>query len=280
MVNNELELIEQLLKCKENNDFKEGLNLIEKYENLISKKYYEITKLKIEFLISLDKLIDASLIIKEELKVPYIPKDFHEFLNEKNSLINVLFSDKTQKHITFEDIENIDKVDSNTLLQFIPSLKEFNLNLITKQLQNIFDNNQISSLTKSLLIACLSDYKLNHQFSIVKEDTLIKFNPLTVFDIREGDNFKFIGNELKKFVDLEVNLLEIIGRLTMTYLLDLYPLVISESYCEDILTASLYLVSQMTGNDILDDKYELIYQTNTEKIDKIAEKMNILIESI
>ena len=280
MVNNELELIEQLLKCKENNDFKEGLNLIEKYENLISKKYYEITKLKIEFLISLDKLIDASLIIKEELKVPYIPKDFHEFLNEKNSLINVLFSDKTQKHITFEDIENIDKVDSNTLLQFIPSLKEFNLNLITKQLQNIFDNNQISSLTKSLLIACLSDYKLNHQFSIVKEDTLIKFNPLTVFDIREGDNFKFIGNELKKFVDLEVNLLEIIGRLTMTYLLDLYPLVISESYCEDILTASLLLVSQMTGNDILDEKYELIYQTNTEKIDKIAEKMNILIESI
>lgn len=280
MVNNELELIEQLLKCKENNDFKEGLNLIEKYENLISKKYYEITKLKIEFLISLDKLIDASLIIKEELKVPYIPKDFHEFLNEKNRLINVLFSDKTQKHITFEDIENIDKVDSNTLLQFIPSLKEFNLNLITKQLQNIFDNNQISSLTKSLLIACLSDYKLNHQFSIVKEDTLIKFNPLTVFDIREGDNFKFIGNELKKFVDLEVNLLEIIGRLTMTYLLDLYPLVISESYCEDILTASLLLVSQMTGNDILDEKYELIYQTNTEKIDKIAEKMNILIESI
>ena len=280
MVNNELELIEQLLKCKENNDFKEGLNLIEKYENLISKKYYEITKLKIEFLISLDKLIDASLIIKEELKVPYIPKDFHEFLNEKNRLINVLFSDKTQKHITFEDIENIDKVDGNTLLQFIPSLKEFNLNLITKQLQNIFDNNQISSLTKSLLIACLSDYKLNHQFSIVKEDTLIKFNPLTVFDIREGDNFKFIGNELKKFVDLEVNLLEIIGRLTMTYLLDLYPLVISESYCEDILTASLLLVSQMTGNDILDEKYELIYQTNTEKIDKIAEKMNILIESI
>ena len=280
MVNNELELIEQLLKCKENNDFKEGLNLIEKYENLVSKKYYEITKLKIEFLINLDKLIDASLIIKEELKVPYIPKDFHEFLNEKNSLINVLFSDKTQKHITFEDIENIDKVDSNTLLQFIPSLKEFNLNLITKQLQTIFDNNQISSLTKSLLIACLSDYKLNHQFSIVKEDTLIKFNPLTVFDIREGDNFKFIGNELKKFVDLEVNLLEIIGRLTMTYLLDLYPLVISESYCEDILTASLLLVSQMTGNDILDEKYELIYQTNTEKIDKIAEKMNILIESI
>ena len=38
--------------------------------------------MKYIFLIQLNKLIDASIVIKEELNVPYIPKSFNEFLND------------------------------------------------------------------------------------------------------------------------------------------------------------------------------------------------------
>ena len=280
MINNEFELLDMLKQCELNQNYKEGLQLIEKHEDLITKLYYEITKYKIEFFIKVNKLIDASIIIKQELSVPYIPKDFEEFLHKKNKEISLSFNDKKAFKITYEDIENIDKVDENTLMIILPHLKEFNLNGITKNLQNIFDNNQISPLLKSVVIASLSDCKLDCNFTVVKEGTLIKFNPISVFDIRVGDNFLFIQNELKQMDDLEINILEIISRLAISYLLDLYPLVISEHYCLDILTAALQLTSIMTNKELVVGKYLEIYNSNPEKIQKICEKMNILLESI
>ena len=58
--------IEELYK---DNNYQECLKTIEENEDVITKKYYEIIPFKINCLIKLNKLIDALLIIKEELNV-------------------------------------------------------------------------------------------------------------------------------------------------------------------------------------------------------------------
>lgn len=279
-MNSEIELLEYLIKCDNLKNYKEGLLAIEKYEHLIVKKYYEITKYRIIFNLKLDKLIDASIIIKEELSVPYIPSDFEKFLKEKQKEVTYILRSNNKQLITFEDIENIDKVDDEGIMYLIPHLKQFNMLAITDKLQNVFDNIEISPLVKSLLIASLSDYKLDYNFKIIKEDTLIKFNPKTVYDIRTSENFKQIEKNISKINDIEINTLELVTRLSVTYLLYLYPLVITDSYCDEILTAAIYLASKMTNKQIVDSKYDEIYQNRYEKVLKIIEKMNILIESI
>ena len=269
--------IEELYK---DNNYQECLKTIEENEDVIIKKYYEIIPFKINCLIKLNKLIDALLIIKEELNVPYIPPLFETFLKEKKKEIELVLKDKNKSSISYEDIEMIDEVDEATLLSLLTQLKNFNLSNLKEKFQNIFSNQNITDLTKSLLIACLSDNKLDADFVVIKEEVLIKFNPSNVFDIRESENLLYIQRKLNQIKDIEINTLEIINRLIMTYLLNIYPLQIEEEDCDNLLVACVMLASSMMNNYIKNADLEQIYLKNSTKINKLCEKINNLLESI
>lgn len=280
MERNEEGLLINLKELYEKKEYENGLNLIKENEDLIIKKYYEITKYKILFLMALNKNIDALLIIKNELDVPYVPKDFLSFLNEKQKEINIILSDKSTKTLSYEEISNIDLVDEKTLITMLSRLKEFNLNNLVNNFQNIFNNDKISSLTKTLLIATLSDYKLDCNFTIKKNDLLIKFNPKTVKDIRENENYNYLEKKLINAASLTINEIDLVKRLYMTYLLDIYPLIVSEEYCDDIYTSVYILASNMLNIPLSNDFLVKNYIPRKENIDKIIERINILLESI
>ena len=159
-------------------------------------------------------------------------------------------------------------------------LKEFNLNNLVNNFQNIFNNYKISSLTKTLLIATLSDYKLDCNFTIKKNDLLIKFNPKTVKDIRENENYNYLEKKLINAASLTINEIDLVKRLYMTYLLDIYPLIVSEEYCDDIYTSVYILASNMLNIPLSNDFLVKNYIPRKENIDKIIERINILLESI
>ena len=159
-------------------------------------------------------------------------------------------------------------------------MKKYNLVGYHNQLQNIFLNTQIADLTKSLLIACLSDVKLNETFYVIKEGVTIKFNPCEVFDIRVGDNFKYVEDNISKLIDVEINTIEIINKIATTYLLNIYPLVISEFECDLLIAATLILASKMTNCTAGSDKYDEIIQNHRSEVIKMCEKINILLQSI
>ncbi len=280
MERNEEDLLIKLSECNEKEEYKKGLDLIKDNEDIIVKKYYDVTKYKILFLMGLNKNIDALLIIKNELDVPYVPKDFLAFLNEKQKEINIILSDKTNKTLSYDEIANIDLVDEKTLIRMLSRLKEFNLNGLVNKFQSIFNNGSISSLTKTLLIATLSDYKLDYDFTIVKNDVLIKFNPKTVKDIRENENYIYLERKLIDTNDLTINEIDLLKRLYMTYLLDIYPLIVSENYCDDIYTAVYLLASNMLNIPLSNDFLDKNYNSNKKNVDKIIERINILLESI
>ncbi|MDY2888133.1 MAG: hypothetical protein SOU19_01035 [Candidatus Caccosoma sp.] len=280
MERNEEDLLIKLSECNEKEEYKKGLDLIKDNEDIIVKKYYDVTKYKILFLMGLNKNIDALLIIKNELDVPYVPKDFLAFLNEKQKEINIILSDKTNKTLSYDEIANIDLVDEKTLIRMLSRLKEFNLNGLVNKFQSIFNNGSISSLTKTLLIATLSDYKLDYDFTIVKNGVLIKFNPKTVKDIRENENYIYLERKLIDTNDLTINEIDLLKRLYMTYLLDIYPLIVSENYCDDIYTAVYLLASNMLNIPLSNDFLDKNYNSNKKNVDKIIERINILLESI
>lgn len=280
MITNENELLESLNDCLSNNQYQKGLDLFEQYEYLIEKKYYEIIKIKLLFLLFLNKLIEASLLINDELKVPYIPRDFENFLLDKKKEIELVINENNSRHISMDDIMEIDTFDEEKLIQVIPSLNEFNLNKLVSKIQMVFDNHNISNLVKSLLIASLSDNGLNATFTVIKENTIIRFNPSTIKDIRETDNYFYIRDEIKKISDAEINCVELITRLVITYLLDIYPLVISEEYCDEIIVSAIFMCNKMMGTFIKNDNFFNFLSNRAEKIEKICKKINILLESI
>ena len=173
----ESELVNRIIKLYNDKMYKQGYELIIENEDIIEKRYYEIAEYKIRFLVALNKLIEASIIVKEELSLPYIPKDFENFLIQINKEINFTLNDKNTFSISEDDLENLDKLDNSTLLAILPLLKKYNLNEYVRQLQNIFLNTNIKDIVKTLLIACLSDSKLNADFYVIKNEVTVKFNP-------------------------------------------------------------------------------------------------------
>lgn len=275
----ELELLEKLKQYAEKKWYSDGLKLIEENEDVVSKKYYQIMTYKISFLIETKNYLEANYLIKEEMSVPYIPVEFEEFLFESKRIVDFVLK-KNKPSYSSDDIEDIDKLDNQTLLSILPDLKKYNLVGYHNQLQNIFLNTQIADLTKSLLIACLSDIKLNENFYVIKEGVTIKFNPCEVFDIRVGDNFKYVEDNISKLIDVEINTLEIINKIATTYLLNIYPLVISEFECDLLIAATLILASKMTNCTAGSDKYDEIIQNHRSEVIKMCEKINILLQSI
>lgn len=276
---NELELLEKLKEYEKKKWYSDGLKLIDENEDAITTKYYDVMFYKIDFLIETNNFIEANYFIKEELSVPYIPIEFEEFLLQKKRIVDFALR-KGKSSYSSDDIENIDKLDNDTLLSIMPELKKYNLVGYHNQLQNIFLNTQIFDLTKSLLIACLSDIKLNESFYVIKEGVTIRFNPCDVFDIRDGDNFKYVEENLSKLTDVEINTLEIINKIATTYLLNIYPLVISEFECDLLIAATLILASNMTNCTAGSEKYDDIIQNHRAEVMKMCEKINILLQSI
>ena len=132
----EFELLEKLKQYADKKWYSDGLKLIEENGDVVSKKYYQIMTYKISFLIETKNYLEANYLIKEEMSVPYIPVEFEEFLFESKRIVDFVLK-KNKPSYSSDDIEDIDKLDNQTLLSILPDLKKYNLVGYHNQLQNI-----------------------------------------------------------------------------------------------------------------------------------------------
>ena len=103
----------------------------------------------------------------------------------------------------------------------------------------------------------------------------------------DGENAKKIldllstqGLDMNKLDKLDINVSDILNRLIITYLLDIYPLVISEDSCDELLVACILLVNNMMSCNVKSEKMSEILAKRAQKVTKMTEKINILIESV
>ena len=118
--------------------------LQEKKFNVSNKTVYKIEK---------KNYLEANYLIKEEMSVPYIPVEFEEFLFESKRIVDFVLK-KNKPSYSSDDIEDIDKLDNQTLLSILPDLKKYNLVGYHNQLQNIFlkQNDNVDLIFYSLIL--------------------------------------------------------------------------------------------------------------------------------
>lgn len=273
--NDVIHFLEQLWQSKKIQD---GLYVISHYQDMIVKKYYEYTRYKILFLMADGQYIEAKMIINSELNVPYIPQEFEKFLELQNREVQYELN-KDRPAVKKDVLEKIDELEEEKLLVILPHLNDYNLHLYLQQFQNILLGNEISNMTKSLLLALLADQKINHEFLLQKDKKIMKLNPATLIDIRQSNEQKIVYRKLDA-MHLQIQSQEIVLQLVNMALLEHYPFPYSEEECTLLLYSAVWLQEEMTNLSITDKNY-LYYKLNhAEKLKEFSKKINNLIKSL
>ncbi len=275
-INNEIDLIEIL----KNVSPKEGLSLIEKYEGLVVKKYYEITTYKIKFLIALNKYLEAKLLISEELKAPYIPSDFQKFLLESNTTLDQNFKVINNNVAKEIDFDNLDKLDNASFIKVFPSLEKYDVKYYLLPLERILLTDNFDNSIKSLILALLNEKKVNKEIKVMKNNNEFSINPINLKDIRESNCYQFIANTISKMYEVDKNLLDLVSQLANVYLLDIYPNDLDGNEASILFAALLDMAIKMLNSDLVIIEQEKIIIKNKKKVDYYQEKVNNLLKGI
>ena len=263
----------ELLNALENIDPAEGLKLIEENEGLIRKKYYDIYKYKISFLIATRNFIDAKILISNELSVPYIPKEFEEYLKDALKICNFELNTKASIN-PLELLEKLSTLDDDTFQSVLPLLKNYNLYNYIDEIQKSLLADNISNINKSLLIAVLSDNKIDVNLKVSKDNKLYEFNPITLQDIRDNKSFNNLLNKIEKIENIDKNYQDTISYYMQLYFLDIYPLL--EVNEDNLLTACIYKTAEVYKISIIIPEYERNYLLNKKECDELISKLDSL----
>lgn len=274
MLDNENELINQVNDLVSQKKYEEALELLTLNESLVYKKYYDVTKLKIEILIKLEKNIDALIIIQDELKVPYIPRDFEEFLLVSKRELNNRIKDKDRKSFSYDDISLLDKLDDAALVAIIPSINKFNLNGFEDVFQRILDNDIYTFFTKSLLIFALQDAKLNHEFKVIKDGLELRFNPSTMANYNDNFAYNYLNKKLSYVKDVPINILNQALQLAITYVFYVYPLLIDRQRADALACASICYALRLVNDKLENKEFLEFYNTNKLMVDTYIDKIS------
>ena len=135
--------------------------------------YYKECIEEIENMINTGDYESASIKVKEELSMPYIPKDFEEKLlvYEKQLLMF-----EAQKKLSEDEIDTYLEMDESHQLFAVKALRESNMREYPDLIQKGFDHAKSIFVTISLIEACI-DQQLNEEFHIVKDGMDITFIP-------------------------------------------------------------------------------------------------------
>lgn len=275
-INNEIDLIEALKNVSPN----EGLSLIEKYEGLVVKKYYEIATYKIKFLINLNKYLEARVLISEELKAPYIPSDFQNFLLESNKFLDQNFKVINNNTIKEIDFDNLDKLDNTSFIKIFPNLEKYDVKYYLLPLERILIQDNFDNSIKSLILALLNEKKVNKEIKVIKNGNEFFINPINLKDIRESNCYKFISNKISKMYEVDKNILDLVNQLSNVYLLDIYPNDLDDNEANILFTSILDMAIKMLNSDLVIIEQEKIIIKNKKKVDYYQEKINNLLKGI
>ena len=146
--------------------------------------YYDETKEKIIDLIEKEEYEEAKRLIRNELELSYVPRDFEEDLIE---LLNQI-EQKTfrVKSLSEEEIEEYLKKDENHQLLAVDALDKRNLRDHLYLCQDYLGGKGYKN-AKSLLIDSLIRQQIDHVFILKDEEKEIQFNPSKLIPIEECD---------------------------------------------------------------------------------------------
>ncbi|MBR2801973.1 MAG: hypothetical protein IKE21_05225 [Erysipelotrichaceae bacterium] len=158
--------------------------------------YYQETSEKIEALLSEGKKQEAASLIREELSMPYIPREFEEKLKE---LLNTIEPEaKEMPALSEEKILNYLHRDTEKQLIACEALPQLNLRRLLPKLQGFLLMEDRDPLAKALLLRELIAQEISEEVETEVNGVRYTFVPKYCLLPEESDGFQKAAEILKE----------------------------------------------------------------------------------
>lgn len=160
----------------------------------VCMNYYDETIIKIRSLIDTSQFDEAERLIRNELDLPYVPKDFEIELND---LLMKIRKTKQPSSLSDEQIEQYLYMDDQHQIVAVDDLNRKNLRDYYELCNDYLQKGTFSN-AKVLLIDSLIRQEINKEFSYIKDGKMIVFNPSKILPPEESPGYKSCINLLNE----------------------------------------------------------------------------------
>jgi tetratricopeptide (TPR) repeat protein len=248
------------------------------------KNYYWLIRYKIEALIESNQLQKALTVVQEELKMPYIPKDYVEYFETLGQQLNnqVKLSQKKDyfKNLTNEDFSLmlLSEKDETNLLVLVEQFNHRNARVLIPTISNFIAFSYVANYIKMALLEILHDQAIDHEFVLTNKGKTIKINPLQLEPLFEQEGFKQTIKLIDGFSNsITISQKEIAYELLISYLADNFPFKIEAKNQASLVAAVLIFSSQMLS--ISNNQPEIMHYTgaNDELVKGYIQQLKLII---
>lgn len=172
--------------------------------------YYDETLEEIKRLIASGQYEDAFYMIRKELSMPYLPREFETILmNLKN---DVSFAMSEKKEYREESLDSLlIKLKGKSALQLASAerLVNHNLRLCIKELQDYLSKDPCPEAA-ALIIDALAEQEIEELFEMTKNGVEYSFYPDTVIPVAKSEGFKKALNYAESLLYAQPAMLEMV----------------------------------------------------------------------
>ena len=197
----------------------------------MSNNYYEVIIDKIRDLISKEDYSEADALIKEELSMPYVPRDVLEELEKLSSEIRGnLIDEKPETLLKPEQIMEYLLGDSESAFAALDTLKRGNIRNCLEPVQEYLLIEEGDDLMKALLLELCSLQQVTVPLKVLKNGRLNEYIPAELDSVMANPETLEIIQILRQYLENEnPSFLEQCLQVLVQHAYDIYP----ESYPEN-----------------------------------------------
>ena len=227
--------------------------------------YYQEMAEEIEQLLKEEKYDEADVIVKREMKMPYIPSDFEKILKRAAREIRFHQAEKERTRVLSpeEIFEKLNSADPDLQLMAAEKLSSINLREYTEELQNYFQNSPAEEAA-ALAIECIAEQEINDEFEYVKDGVEYSFYGDTVTPVSKSKGYISAESLLNEWLQNDHPDLLHLCRMSLVHDCFMYlPLSYEEEEAEALALAQVKNITSMMG---MESVYEdLLKQLENEK---------------
>lgn len=248
------------------------------------KNYYWLIRYKIEALIESNQLQKALVVVQEELKMPYIPKDYVEYFETLGQQLNnqVKLSQKKDyfKNLTNEDFSLmlLSEQDETNLLVLVEQFNHRNARALIPTVSSFVGLSYVANYIKMALLEILHDQAIDQEFVLTNKGKTIKINPLQLEPLFQQEGFKQAIKLIDGFSNsITISQKEIAYELLISYLADNFPIRVDAKTQPSLVAAVLIFSSQMLS--ISNNQPEIMHYTgaNDELVKGYIQQLKLII---
>lgn len=211
--------------------------------------YYQTIIVKINHLITEEKLSQAFDIVKEELQVAYIPQQYQDQLQKlHDEIVFNLNQEKNDSDVVtnFWTLAKITKTLNDWTKQEQHAtafyfLQNYNVRLILPVITNYLLNPNITNINKTSLLILLKNQNINQEFQVIKTHDNFVINPVKLLAWYDWKVYQQVNQLLEKIVYIDnPGLFQICHYLLNSYCESLMPSVPSLKHINAI-AAAIYI---------------------------------------